>query len=87
MTYFIFKAIRDILLLAHRQAFCWTDEWYEKTYESIVEYERETYGKTNERVVNTKGANGVLPSPKTTTPAHQLPTTTASFEKNMADFD
>ena len=44
------KAIRDILLLAHKQVFCWTDEWYDKTYESIVEYERETYAKTNELI-------------------------------------
>jgi hypothetical protein len=45
------KAIRDILLLAHRQAFCWTDEWYEMNYESIVEFEKETYAKTNEKVL------------------------------------
>lgn len=82
-------------MLAHRQAFCWTDEWYDKPYESIVEYERDTYGKTNERVVNAKTttttttittttANGGQPSPKTTTPA-AMPI--ASSEKNIADFD
>ena len=45
------KAIRDILVLAHRQAFCWTDEWYDMDYESIVEFEKETYAKTNEKVL------------------------------------
>ncbi len=44
------KAIRDILLLAHKQVYCWTDAWYDQTYESIVEYERETYAKTNELI-------------------------------------
>ena len=45
------KTIRDVLLLAHRQAFAWTDEWYDLTYEKIVEYERATYAKTNEKVL------------------------------------
>lgn len=45
------RAIRDILLLAHKQAFCWTDEWIDKSYEKIVEYERETYKQTNEKVL------------------------------------
>jgi hypothetical protein len=39
------------LLLAHRQAFCWTDEWYSMTYEKIVEYEQATYSKTNAKVL------------------------------------
>lgn len=46
------KAIRDILLLAHRQAFCWQDEWCDRSYEDIVEYERETYKLTNAKVLN-----------------------------------
>lgn len=45
------RAIRDILLLAHKQAFCWTDEWYDLAYEQIVEIERETYKQTNEKVL------------------------------------
>ncbi len=38
-------------MLAHRQAFAWTDEWYDLTYEKIVEYERLTYEKTNIKVL------------------------------------
>jgi len=38
-------------LLAHRQAFCWTDEWYDMGYEKIVEYEQATYSKTNLKVM------------------------------------
>ena len=49
---FSHKTIRDILLLAHRQAYAWMDEWYELSYEDIVNYERETYMKTNEKVMN-----------------------------------
>ena len=47
----LIKTIRDILLLAHRQAFCWTDEWYDLSYEKIVEFEQETYNRTNEKVM------------------------------------
>lgn len=49
------KTIRDILLLAHRQAFCWTDEWYDMSYDSIVKFERDTYAKTNEKVLIQNG--------------------------------
>jgi hypothetical protein len=51
------KAIRDILLLAHRQAFCWIDEWYDMSYELIVNFEKETYAKTNEKVLTAKQNN------------------------------
>lgn len=71
------KAIRDILLLAHRQAFCWIDEWYDMTYESIVQFERETYAKTNEKV---------LKSTNSTIKKEQGPDS-QTIEKNEADFD
>lgn len=70
------KAIRDILLLAHRQCFCWADEWYDKSYESIVEYERETYGKTNELIKGYSNANNKYSSLNPVT-----------NDKNMADFN
>lgn len=57
------RAIRDILLLAHRQAFAWTDEWYNLDYDRIIEYERDTYRKTNEKVIqnsNNNFLNGVF---------------------------
>jgi hypothetical protein len=41
--------------LAHRQAFCWTDEWYDMNYENIVQFEKETYAKTNEKVLKSNG--------------------------------
>ena len=69
------KTIRDILLLAHKQAFCWTDEWYDKTYESIVDYERETYEKTNEKVINLRPIN------------EQQYSKNLATEKNIAEFD
>lgn len=54
------KTIRDILLLAHRQAFCWTDEWFNMSYEKIVEYEQNTYKKTNVKVMSVNNGNNVV---------------------------
>lgn len=34
--------VRDVLLLGHRQAFCWIDEWINLTIEALREYEKET---------------------------------------------
>lgn len=34
--------VRDVILLGHKQAFCWMDEWYNLTIEDIRKYEEET---------------------------------------------
>ncbi|XP_072949240.1 cytoplasmic phosphatidylinositol transfer protein 1 [Epargyreus clarus] len=43
-------AIREILLLGHRQAFTWMDEWYNMTIEDVRNYEKEMQAKTNMKV-------------------------------------
>jgi len=80
------KAIRDILLLAHKQVFCWTDEGYDKSYETIVEYERETYAKTNELI------KGNLNAQKPVNNNHNHNNSNSTFltndaEKDIAEFD
>ncbi|XP_003210829.2 cytoplasmic phosphatidylinositol transfer protein 1-like, partial [Meleagris gallopavo] len=45
---FVHKVIRDILLIGHRQAFTWVDEWCGMTMEEVRRYERETQEATNE---------------------------------------
>lgn len=47
---YILQAIREILLLGHRQAFVWMDDWYNMTIEDVREYEREMQAKTNVKV-------------------------------------
>ncbi|XP_015732711.1 cytoplasmic phosphatidylinositol transfer protein 1-like isoform X4 [Coturnix japonica] len=42
------EVIRDILLIGHRQAFTWVDEWCGMTMEEVRQYERETQEATNE---------------------------------------
>ncbi|PRP88813.1 hypothetical protein PROFUN_00281 [Planoprotostelium fungivorum] len=34
--------VRDIILLGHRQAFCWMDEWFGMSMEDLRAYEQET---------------------------------------------
>lgn len=57
------RAVRDILILAHRQAFTWMDEWYGMTLEQVREYEREMFDRTNKKVLQTSTS----PTPTTTT--------------------
>ncbi|ETE63316.1 Cytoplasmic phosphatidylinositol transfer protein 1, partial [Ophiophagus hannah] len=47
---FVHKVIRDILLIGHRQAFAWVDEWTGMTMDEVRLYEKETQQATNEIV-------------------------------------
>uniref|UniRef100_H3A4W7 Phosphatidylinositol transfer protein cytoplasmic 1b n=1 Tax=Latimeria chalumnae TaxID=7897 RepID=H3A4W7_LATCH len=47
---FVHKNIRDILLVGHRQAVAWIDEWYGMTMEDVRKFEKELQEKTNSRV-------------------------------------
>jgi len=47
---FIQRSIRDILLLGHRQAFAWIDEWHGMTIEDVRSYEKQKQAETNEKV-------------------------------------
>uniref|UniRef100_A0A8C9RAF7 Cytoplasmic phosphatidylinositol transfer protein 1 n=1 Tax=Scleropages formosus TaxID=113540 RepID=A0A8C9RAF7_SCLFO len=47
---FVHKVIRDILLLGHRQAFTWVDEWIDMTLDDVREYEKQMHEKTNIKV-------------------------------------
>lgn len=44
---FIQRCIRDVLLLGHRQAFCWIDSWYEMSIEDVRIYEKQLQAETN----------------------------------------
>ncbi|PWA19272.1 hypothetical protein CCH79_00014596, partial [Gambusia affinis] len=47
---FVHKVIRDVLLLGHRQAFAWVDEWIDMTMEEVREYEHATQEATNLKI-------------------------------------
>ncbi|XP_072501560.1 cytoplasmic phosphatidylinositol transfer protein 1 isoform X2 [Notamacropus eugenii] len=47
---FVHKVVRDILLIGHRQAFAWVDEWYDMTMDEVREFERATQEATNKKI-------------------------------------
>uniref|UniRef100_A0A8C7YWK2 Cytoplasmic phosphatidylinositol transfer protein 1 n=1 Tax=Oryzias sinensis TaxID=183150 RepID=A0A8C7YWK2_9TELE len=47
---FVHKVVRDVLLLGHRQAFAWVDEWIDMTLDDVRDYERQMHEKTNIKV-------------------------------------
>ncbi|KAK4316105.1 hypothetical protein Pmani_012711 [Petrolisthes manimaculis] len=47
---FVHRAIRNVLLLGHRQAFAWIDEWYGMTLEDVRLYESGMQEQTNEKI-------------------------------------
>ncbi|XP_019215561.1 cytoplasmic phosphatidylinositol transfer protein 1-like [Oreochromis niloticus] len=47
---FVHKVVRDVLLLGHRQAFAWVDEWIDMTLDDVRDYERKMHEKTNIKV-------------------------------------
>ncbi|KAK1798913.1 hypothetical protein P4O66_007183 [Electrophorus voltai] len=47
---FVHKVVRDILLLGHRQAFAWVDEWIDMTMDEVREYERTIQEATNQKI-------------------------------------
>ncbi|XP_076653470.1 cytoplasmic phosphatidylinositol transfer protein 1 [Halictus rubicundus] len=73
----IHRCIRDILLLGHRQAFAWIDEWYDMSLEDVREYEQKMQAETNEKVRlrNLNNENPMTPSTPTTptTPNASVP--------------
>ncbi|KAK7506756.1 hypothetical protein BaRGS_00002231 [Batillaria attramentaria] len=52
---FTHKSVRDILLLGHRQAFAWIDDWYGLGIDDIREYEEKMNKETNQKVLAGRG--------------------------------
>lgn len=45
------RSIREILLLGHRQAFAWIDDWYGMTLDDVRVYEGQMQHETNTKIV------------------------------------
>lgn len=52
---FIQRAIKETLLLGHRQAFAWIDEWIEMSIEDVRNFEKQKQDETNEKVCASNG--------------------------------
>ena len=68
--------IREVLLVAHRQAVAWIDEWHGMTIEDVREYEERMQAETNLRLrtdINITRSVSVDPAAAHTAMAIQLP--------------
>ncbi|XP_047511341.1 cytoplasmic phosphatidylinositol transfer protein 1 [Pieris napi] len=73
---YVQSAIREILLLGHRQAFTWMDEWFNMTLEDVRNYEKDMQAKTNIKVKTAlENAEGESQSPPPTPKSPKSPKT------------
>ncbi len=49
---YVHRSIREILLVGHRQAVAWLDQWFNMTEEDVRKYEKEMHSATNEKVLH-----------------------------------
>lgn len=47
---YIQRTVREVLLLGHRQAFTWIDEWYNMTMNDVRAFEAKIYKRVNEKM-------------------------------------
>ncbi|KAK0160351.1 hypothetical protein PV328_007772 [Microctonus aethiopoides] len=62
---FIHKWIREILLLGHRQAFTWIDEWYDMHLKDVRNYEKKMHAATNDKILLKNDSSQECTSPCT----------------------
>lgn len=72
---YVQKVIREILLLGHRQAFTWIDEWYGMSMEDLRAYEAKMQEETN-RIVGVKNEEAKSASSSPSTPTNTPTETT-----------
>lgn len=92
---FVHKAVREILLVGHRQAFAWIDEWFGMGIPDVRDYEEKMQEETNEKV-RQAGSEPSTPQPLEeeagggsvfTTPASSPAQTPSSPEKKKGWFN
>lgn len=59
---FVHKAIREILLVGHRQAFAWVDSWHDMSIDDVRAFEKKMQEETNKKVCE-KGSAATTPEP------------------------
>lgn len=70
---YIHRCIRDVLLLGHRQAFTWLDEWIDMSLQDVREYERELQEETNRKLM-LKRSTSMFPSSEPTLATESIDT-------------
>lgn len=65
---FIHRCIRDILLLGHRQAFTWIDEWIDMSMQDVRDYEHRLQDETNKKLALKRSQSMITADPDISTP-------------------
>lgn len=72
--------IREVLLVGHRQAVAWIDEWHGMTLDDVRKYEKEMQQMTNTKVQKPPPTPPALDENSTKTP-----TSSVSSEKDLIE--
>lgn len=64
VEHFIHSCIREVLLLGHRQAFAWVDQWFDMDIAAVREYEKKMQAETNEKVLHEPAQEIVIETPR-----------------------
>lgn len=71
---YIQKCIRDVLLLGHRQAFTWIDDWFGMSLDEVRDYEKRIQAETNDKMKQTindlESTDKISTAVPTTTPVN-----------------
>lgn len=54
---YIHRCIRDVLLMGHRQAFTWIDDWIDMSLDDVRAYERQLQEETNAKLLLKRSAS------------------------------
>lgn len=68
---YIHHCIREVLLLGHRQAFAWIDEWIDMSMQDVRDYERQLQEETNKKLALKRSGSTVAATPD---PVADIPT-------------
>lgn len=63
---YVHRTIREILLVGHRQAVAWLDQWFSMTEEDVRKFESQMHTVTNEKVLQQQGIINPPASPAAT---------------------
>lgn len=77
---FIHRCIRDVLLLGHRQAFTWIDQWYEMDIDAVRAYEKRQQEETNQKVLQAAAAAAAAAKDEELAAANEPTSPTATME-------
>lgn len=79
------QCVREVLLLGHRQAFAWIDQWIEMSFDDVRQYETNLQHQTNRIVHQQQNDVGAEKEIAPLTPLSDLGSTASSDSIHSVD--